>query len=179
VADSINVNNFVQHSSRPRHSGPDLPCRLLRGLSLLLVLGLTTLGCGLRTIPPIRYIPIFGKEAEVKTTDVLVRALRDRDVAVRAEAVELLGLLATAPENDTRREVAAILGEALGDRDPGLRLQVVEVLGRMEPEFANKHLNRALRDPNPFVREKVLEVLDAREKLRLQPAPITTQAAVE
>ena len=118
---------------------------------------LTTAGCGLRTIPPIRYLRSCGKEPEVKTTDVLVRALHDRDVSVRAEAVELLGLLATAPDDGTRREVAAILGWTLGDRDPGLRLQAVEELGRMDPKFANKHLNRALRDPNQFIREKVLE----------------------
>lgn len=145
---------------------------------LALAVVLTVTGCGLRTIPPIRYLPILGKEPEVKTTDVLVRALRDRDVSVRAEAVELLGLLATAPNDGTRREVSAILGRTLGDRDPGLRLQVVEELGRMDPKFANKHLNRALRDPNPFVREKVLQVLGAREKQRLQPPPATTQAAI-
>ncbi len=148
---------------------------MLGGLCLLLAL--TAAGCGLRTIPPIRYVPIFGKQPEVKTTDVLVRALHDRDVGVRAEAVELLGLLATAPNDGTRKEVATILGWVLSDRDPGLRLQAVEELGRMEPKFANKHLNRALRDPNPYVRQKVLDVLDAREKLRLQPPPATTQAA--
>lgn len=147
------------------------------GWGLCLLLALSFAGCGLRSIPPIRYLPIFGKEPEVSTTDVLVRALRDRDVAVRAEAVELLGLLATAQNDGTRREVAAVLGTALGDRDPGLRLQAVEELGRMEHKFANKYLIRALKDPNPFVRAKVLQVLDAREKKRLAPAPASTQAA--
>jgi len=105
------------------------------------------------------------------------RSLHDKDVAVRAEAVELLGLLASSPDGGTRKKVAAVLGWALSDTDPGLRLQVVEELGRMEPKLANKHLNRALRDENPFVREKVLEVLDIREKERLAPPATNAQAA--
>lgn len=150
--------------------------RLLGGLCVLLAL--TTAGCGLRTIPPIRYIPILGKERQVTTTDVLVRALNDRDVSMRAEAVELLGLLATSPDEGTRKEVASILGSALRDVDPGLRLQVVEELGRMDPKLANKFLARALKDPNPFVRGMVLQVVEAREKQRLNPQPANTQAAV-
>lgn len=162
------MNYFVQ---------PSRWCRRLAApaLCLLLVLGLA--GCGLRSVPPIRYLPIFGKQPDVTTTDVLVRALRDRDVAVRAEAIELLGLLATAPNDGVRREVAAVLGSALSDRDPGLRLQAVEELGRMEHKFSNRYLIRALKDPNPYVRAKVLQVLDAREKKRLAPAPASTQAA--
>ncbi len=105
------------------------------------------------------------------------RSLHDKDVAVRAEAVELLGLLASSPDGGTRKKVAAVLGWALSDTDPGLRLQVVEELGRMEPKLANKQLNRALRDENPFVREKVLEVLDIREKERLAPPATNAQAA--
>ena len=95
---------------------------------LCVLLSLTTIGCGLRTIPPIRYLPILGKEKLVSTTDVLVRALNDRDVSMRAEAVELLGLLATSPDGGTRKQVASVLGSALSDVDPGLRLQVVEEL---------------------------------------------------
>lgn len=137
-------------------------------------------GCGLRTIPPIRYLPILGKEKEVSTTDVLVRALRDKDVTVRAEAVDLLGLLATSPDSGTRKAVAAVLGSALHDIDPGLRLQAVEELGKMDPELSNKHLNRALRDPNPFVRGMVLRVIEKRESTRLAPPAATAspQAAV-
>lgn len=144
---------------------------------LCLLLALTTIGCGLRTIPPLRHIPIIGAE-RVTTTDVLVRALHDRDVSVRAEAVELPGLLATSPNDGTRKKVAAVLGWALEDGDPGLRLQAMEELGRIEAKYANKYLNLALKDPNPFVRGKVLQVLDAREKQRLTPAPVNVQAAV-
>lgn len=131
---------------------------------------MTTLGCGLRTVPPIRYVPLLGKEKDVHTTDVLLRALLDRDVAVRAEAVGLLGMLATSPDRRTRRNVAFVLGVALRDRDPGLRLQVVEELGKMDPRLSNKHLRSALKDPNPYVREMVLKVLQSRETQRLQQA---------
>lgn len=133
-------------------------------------------GCGLRTVPPIRYLPILGAAPKVTTTQVLVRALRDGDVTLRAEAVELLGLLATGPDKGTRQKVAVVLGSALKDSDPGLRLQVVEVLGQMDSELANKYLISALRDRNPFVRGKVMQVLDARERIRLVPEPDPQQA---
>lgn len=150
-----------------------MACRSrLRLHGLCLLLALTTIGCGLRTIPPIRHIPIIGAERVTTTTDVLVRALHDRDVSVRAEAVELPGLLATSPNDGTRKKVAAVLGWALEDGDPGLRLQAMEELGRIEAKYANNYLNLALQDPNPFVRGKVLQVLDAREKQRLTPAPV-------
>ena len=96
----------------------------------------------------------------------------DRDVSVRAEAVELSGLLATSPNDGTSKKVAAVVGWALEYSDPGLRLQAMEELGRIEAKYANNYLNLALQDPNPFVRGKVLQVLDAREKQRLTPAPV-------
>lgn len=146
----------------------------MRHLILLgLLTALATSGCGLRTIPPIRYVPLMGKEREVRTTEVLMRALRDRDVAVRAEAVDLLGVLAASPDRGTKKDVARVLGAALRDRDPGLRLQAVEQLGKMEPKYANKFLRLALTDPNPFVRAKVLVVLELREKQRLQATAAT------
>ena len=73
--------------------------------------------------------------------------------------------------------MAVVLGSALKDTDPGLRLQVVEVLGQMDSELANKYLIAALRDRNPFVRGKVMQVLDERERTRLAPAPDPQQAA--
>ena len=39
------------------------------------------------------------------TTRVLVRALRDRDVGVRAEAVELLGVQGQSPDGKRRRRL--------------------------------------------------------------------------
>lgn len=47
-------------------------------------------GYGLRTIPPIRYVPILGKEKEITTTQVLAKALKDRDLAVRERVLQVL-----------------------------------------------------------------------------------------
>lgn len=131
-------------------------------------------GCAVRTVPPVRWVPLLGAEKKTTTTDVLVRALRDRDVAMRAQSVALLGVVAQTSDNGLKREVAAVLGMALRDRDPGLRLQAVEQLGQMEAEFSNKYLYSALRDPNPFVRSKVLDVVAQRER---QASAAKAQAA--
>ena len=140
-------------------------------------LGLT--GCGLRAVPPIRYIPLLGKEKTVATTMVLARALNDRDPAVRAQAVELLGLLSRSDESRVKKQVSDVLGIALKDRDPGIRLQVIEELGRMEKKYSNKHLLSALKDPNPFVREKVLMELGRREKQAAEAAAQAAAAAAQ
>ena len=124
-------------------------------------------GCALRTVPPVRFVPIVGAEEKITTTRVLVLALRDNDVGVRAEAVELLGVLGQSQKGKTKAEIARVLGVALKDQDPGLRLQAVEKLGKMDAAVANKFLISALRDPNPFVRTKVLSVIGDRERQSL------------
>ena len=153
------------------------PAHPHRPWCILVVLLLVTTGCGMRSIRPIRYVPLLGKEPTTTTTDVLVRALRDQDVTVRAQAVELLGLLAQTLDNSTKRRVAAVLGMALLDRDPGLRLQVVECLGAMEATYTNKYLIGALKDPNPFVRAKVLVVIGDRERREAEPPAQPPQSA--
>ena len=134
---------------------------------LVLVLGSALLlgasGCGLRTIPPIRYVPIIGKEKDITTTQVLSKALKDRDLGVRAQAVKLLGILSQSSDNKIKKAAAKILGVAARDSDPGIRLQAIESLGRMEEKYGNKYLLAALKDPNPFVRERVLQVLNERQ----------------
>jgi len=120
-------------------------------------------GCGLRTIPPIRYVPIIGKEKDITTTQVLSKALKDRDLGVRAQAVKLLGILSQSSDNKIKKAAAKILGVAARDSDPGIRLQAIESLGRMEEKYGNKYLLAALKDPNPFVRERVLQVLNERQ----------------
>tara|TARA_B100000029_G_scaffold442584_1_gene461100 strand:+ start:1089 stop:1565 length:477 start_codon:yes stop_codon:yes gene_type:complete len=134
---------------------------------LVLVLGsallLGTSGCGLRTIPPIRYVPIIGKEKDITTTQVLSRALKDRDLGVRAQAVKLLGILSQSSDKKIKKAAAKILGIAARDSDPGIRLQAIESLGKMEEKYGNKYLLAALKDPNPFVRERVLQVLNERQ----------------
>ena len=140
--------------------------------------------CALRTVAPVRLVPIVGAQKKVTTTHVLVRALKDRDVGVRAEAVELLGVLGQSSDAKTKAEVARVLGMALRDQDPGLRLQAVEKLGEMDASVANKYLISALHDPNTFVRSKVLSVIGARERKSLrsqqqtasQPGALAAQA---
>lgn len=146
-----------------------------RGI-LLLVLLLGTVGCGLRTLPPIRYLPLLGAEKKITTTAVLARALEDRDVTVRAQAVRLLGILSQSDDGKVKKAAARVLGEAARDRDPGIRLLGLEYLGKMDPQFSNKFLFSALKDPNPFVREKVLKVLDSREGTP-PPPPAAPQTA--
>ena len=134
---------------------------------LVLVLGSALLlgasGCGLRTIPPIRYVPIIGKEKDITTTQVLSKALKDRDLVVRAQAVKLLGILSQSSDKKIKKAAAKILGIAARDSDPGIRLQAIESLGKMEEKYGNKYLLAALKDPNPFVRERVLQVLNERQ----------------
>ncbi len=121
------------------------------------------MGCGVRTIPPIRYVPLLGKEKEVKTTQLLARALQDRDLAVRAQAVRLLDVLSQSNDNGLKKQVSRVLGMAARDSDPGIRLQAIESLGKMEARYGNKYLHAALKDPNPFVRERVMQVLNQRQ----------------
>jgi|GEM_PF-811166 hypothetical protein len=134
-------------------------------LALLTLLLWGAVGCGLRTVVPIKYIPLLGKEKEIATTSVLARALRDKDLSVRAQSVKVLGILSQSSDKKVKKSVSRVLGMALKDRDPGIRLQAVEMLGKMEEKFSNKYLLSALKDPNPFVREKVLQTLMSREGL--------------
>ena len=125
-------------------------------------------GCSVRTYPPIKYLPLVGKEKDVPTTAVLVKALGDRDLNLRAQAVQVLGVLSQSKSKKLKREVAKALGVALKDHDPGIRLQAVELLGKMEDKYANRYLLNALKDSNPFIRDQVLKMLSAREVPRIQ-----------
>ena len=105
---------------------------LMRGW-LVLILGSAMLlgasGCGLRTIPLIRYVPMIGKEKDITTTHVLAKALNDRDLGVRAQAVKLLGILRQSSDNKIKKAAAKILGVAARASGPGIRLQAIESLG--------------------------------------------------
>ena len=131
---------------------------------LLSVSVLASTSCGLRTVPPIRFLPILGKEKAVQTTDVLMRMLKDRDRSVRAGAVDLLGELGQTGDKNDKKEVARVLGLAMKDRDPGLRVQAMQELSAMDAEFANNYLIKALKDPHPVVRAEVLTVIENRER---------------
>jgi HEAT repeat protein len=141
----------------------------LRLLFFLILASLIAVsGCSLRTIPPLKYLPLLGKEKDITTTSVLIHALKDRDLSVRAQAIVLLGVLAMQDDKGIKKEVTRLLGTALKDRDPGIRLQAVEELGRIEGEYTNKYLLAALKDPNAFVREKVMDVLATREERQMK-----------
>ncbi|MFA6108390.1 MAG: HEAT repeat domain-containing protein [Candidatus Latescibacterota bacterium] len=158
----------------PRRHRPRLILRLAV-LTLVLVWGS---GCAVRTVPPLKYVPLLGTEKKISTPTVLARALRDPDVGVRAQAVKLLGILGQSKSGKVKREVAEVLGMATRDRDPGIRLLAVERLGEMEERYGNKHLMAVLRDPNPFVREKVMAVLSGRqERAAAAAVPPTTAPA--
>ena len=146
---------------------------LMRGwlvifLASVMLLGAS--GCGLRTIPLIRYVPMIGKEKDITTTHVLAKALNDRDLGVRAQAVKLLGILSQSSDNKIKKAAAKTLGVAAKDSDPGIRLQAIENLGKMEEKYGNKYLLSALKDPNPFVRERVLQVLNERQAQLSSPS---------
>lgn len=145
--------------------------RTLAAWWALAALGVCLSSCGLRTLPPMRYVPLLGAAPKVSTPAVLLRALHDPEVGVRAQAVKLLGELAQRPEAKDRREVAAALGLAARDRDPGIRLMAIERLGAMEERYANRYLLGALADPNGFVREKVMAVLAGRQARAAAPPP--------
>ena len=124
--------------------------------------------CTLCTYPPVKYLPLVGNEKDVPTTAVLVKALGDRDLSLRAQAVQVLGVLSQSKSKKLNREVARALGVALKDRDPGIRLQAVELLGKMEDKYANRYLLAALKDANPFICDQVLKMLSARELPRIE-----------
>ena len=99
----------------------------------------------------------FRERKRGKTTQLLSRALQDRDLAVRAHAVKLLDVLSKSNDDKIKKQVARVLGTA-GGIATRIRLQAIETLGKMEAKFGNKYLHAALRDPNPFVRERVMQV---------------------
>lgn len=171
-ADATDKKNMPFFFSSTKEPLPRLFRGRLRGwlalAGVLLVFGAT--GCGLRTVPPIRYIPLLGAEKRITTTAVLARALRDRDVSIRAQTVKLLGILSQSSDKKVKREVVQVLGMAARDADPGIRLLALERLGQMEEEYGNRYLLAALKDPNPFVRNKVLKVLEARQAAQVQAA---------
>jgi HEAT repeat protein len=119
-------------------------------------------GCGLRQLPPIKYVPKLGQERSVSTVDVLAQALDDKDVLVRAQAVQLLNSIYRNSPKKEKKHISKILGKASRDSDPGIRLQSIEILGTIETEYSNPYLQEALKDTNPIIRERVMQVLKNR-----------------
>tara|TARA_B100001250_G_scaffold414599_1_gene454362 strand:- start:23840 stop:24286 length:447 start_codon:yes stop_codon:yes gene_type:complete len=134
---------------------------LNRPLALLLSFTLFA-GCGLRQLPPVKYVPKLGQERSVSTVDVLAQALDDKDVLVRAQAVELLSSIYQDSPKKEKKHISKILGKASRDSDPGIRLQSIEILGTIETAYSNPYLQEALKDSNPIIRERVMQVLGNR-----------------
>ena len=132
--------------------------------NLILVFSLILFNsCSLRQLPPIKYVPTLGQNRSVSTVEVLAQALEDEDILVRAHAVQLLGSIYRESSAEDRRHVTKILGKASQDSDPGIRLQSIEILGVIEPLYSNPYLQKALKDNNPLVRERVMQVLANRQ----------------
>jgi HEAT repeat protein len=130
---------------------------------LVLLLSFTLFaGCGLRQLPPVKYVPKLGQERSVSTVDVLAQALDDKDVLVRAQAVQLLSSIYQDSPKKEQKHISKILGKASRDSDPGIRLQSIEILGTIETAYSNPYLQEALKDSNPIVRERVMQVLGNR-----------------
>ena len=121
------MRDLLRHKL-PAQASTDARRWLVLLLGSILLLGAS--GCGLRTIPPIRYLPILGKEKDITTSHVLARALKDRDLAVRAQAVKLLDILSQSTNKKIKKAAAQVLGIAAKDSDPGIRLQAIETLGK-------------------------------------------------
>lgn len=170
-ARSSDINYMITHIFRRGAATRPVPVRnhlvFFVTITFLLLSWLAFGACGLRTLPPVKYLPLVGAEKKITTTEMMALALKDRDVALRAQAVELLGGLSQSDRDNVKKEVARVFGETLKDRDPGIRLQVIEKLGKMEKKYSNKYLVSAIWDPNPFVREKVLSTITNREEDRL------------
>ena len=101
----------------------------------------------------------MGQERSVSTVDVLAQALDDKDVLVRAQAVQLLNSIYRNSPKKEKKHISKILGKASRDSDPGIRLQSIEILGTIETEYSNPYLQEALKDTNPIIRERVMQVL--------------------
>lgn len=124
---------------------------------LLMVVMVWNTGCAVRRMPPVRYLPVVGEKPDYSMEAILQRALKDKNPAVRKDAVRLLGTMVNTPEE--QRRTAAALGQALRDRDESLRLEAVRALGNINPDISGPYLARALKDESVRVRIQVVQEL--------------------
>ena len=122
--------------------------------------------CGIQQLPPLKYVPKLGQDAPISTVDVLAQALNDEDVLVRSKAVQLLGSIYQDSPQQEKIHISRILGKASQDPDPAIRLQTIELLGTIESQYSNQYLQKALKDSNPIVRERVMKVLGDRHRMQ-------------
>ena len=81
-------------------------------------------------------------------------AIRDGDAPVRAQAIFAVGALKESSDVDD-------LKAALADADWLVRLAAANALSWQEPPTAIRSIARLLDDPEPMVREQVMEILRA------------------
>ncbi|MGH8498737.1 MAG: HEAT repeat domain-containing protein, partial [Methylococcales bacterium] len=81
-----------------------------------------------------------------RQSDALLKQVRSRDLAARAEAITRLASV----ENDG--EVLDLLREALADQHPAIRAQAVSTLAARKAPGSDQILRQALLDPDADVR---------------------------
>jgi HEAT repeat protein len=134
-------------------------------IAVLIVVGLGWVsGCAVRRVPPLSYVPGLGEKPDYSMEGILKRALRDKNPAVRKDAVRLLGTMINSPEEQSRS--AQALGKALSDREEDIRMEAVRALGNIDPNISGPFLSKALNDKSVRVRVQVVQEL--REAYRRQ-----------
>ena len=135
---------------------------MLRRIPMLFLLVLPLLvssqGCMVRRIPPVRYIPLLGKGDDTSMEGILSRALKDKNILVRRDAVQALGTMVSTP--DEQKRTASALGKALKDKEESIRMEAVRALGNISVDISGPYLSKAMKDESVRVRLQVVEVLN-------------------
>ncbi len=90
-----------------------------------------------------------------RTADLLIKALKDENAAVRSNAATAFG------DSKSDRKVIEALCEALFDDDVNVRRGAARSLSRVEAEDAFENLMKALDDEDEEVKENTIEALGA------------------
>jgi hypothetical protein len=146
--------------------------RMLVLVIFLLVLGGLP-GCAVRSVPPIKYVPVLGYKPDYSMEGILHRALGDQNPAVRKDAVRLLGKMINTP--DEQRRSAEAVGRALNDKEEPIRLEAVRALGNIASSISGPYLSKALTDKSVRVRVQVIQEL--REAYQRQSGQLQTLGA--
>jgi len=100
-----------------------------------------------------RALELLAERDKQGATGVLVGLTKSEEPGMRLQALSLL------QENNQGDEkvLLSTLGAALSDEDAGIKAYAIEVLADRGGSEALDYLHQAFRDPNPAVREMVLE----------------------
>ena len=88
---------------------------------------------------------------------ILSRALKDKNILVRRDAIQVLGTMALTP--DEQKQTAEALGRALNDMEESIRREAVRSLGKIPIDISGPYLNKAMQDKSIRVRLQVVDVL--------------------